>query len=236
MRKRPTGPERRTFTAHLEQRSDDGMTFTGYAAVFNSDSEDMGFIERIAPGAFKKSLKSRNRIMLLANHNPEKPLASTRGGTLKLWEDEKGLPVEATLPDTSTGRDYSVLLREKIIDSMSIGFRTIKDHWEDDRRTLLEVELHEVSIVTFPAYEATTAAVRSYDQLADATGQDPAAVADVMTALSDGQTLTADQFGVMERLLDHVRPTDVVEAIAEESTGVPLDVLAARLDLLGKDI
>ena len=62
----------------------DGMSFTGYAAVFNSDSEPLPFIERIAPGAFKKSLKSRNTIKMYMNHDSSMLLASTRSKTLQI--------------------------------------------------------------------------------------------------------------------------------------------------------
>jgi HK97 family phage prohead protease len=87
--------------------------------VFNSDSVPLPFIERIAPGAFKRSLQSRNEVKMLWNHDSGEPLASVRGGTLKLVEDERGLKVEATLANTSRGRDVAELIRSKTVDSMS---------------------------------------------------------------------------------------------------------------------
>jgi uncharacterized protein len=152
-------PELRVNHTQLEVRQD-GMTFTGYASVFNSPSEDLGgFIEYVAPGAFKRSLQSRNEIKLLWNHDSGEPLASLRGGTLRLIEDSTGLKVEAQLPNTTRGRDVAELLRTKVIDSMSFGFNVMKDSWSADgkTRTLESVRLSEVSIVSFPAYTATTA-------------------------------------------------------------------------------
>ncbi|NCV89327.1 MAG: hypothetical protein EBW19_03890 [Betaproteobacteria bacterium] len=63
------------------------MTFKGYAAVFNSDSEPLPFIEQIKPGAFSRTLKSRNNIRMYVNHNDSALLASTRSGTLRLNPD-----------------------------------------------------------------------------------------------------------------------------------------------------
>ena len=116
--------ETRTVTVSDWEMRDagDGMSFAGYAAVFNSDSVDMGFRETINPGAFSRTLASRNNVRMLMNHNPEKVLGSTRSGTLRLSEDGHGLRAEATLPPTSVGNDLSILMRRGDVDSMSFGF------------------------------------------------------------------------------------------------------------------
>jgi uncharacterized protein len=178
----------------------DGRTFRGYAAIFDSPSEKMpgpmgAFTERISPGAFTRTLADkRNRIRLFVNHNTDMPLASTRSGTLTLAEDERGLSVEAVLPDTTSGRDLSVLIRSGIVDSMSFGFNAIKDAWSESgtERTLKEVRLHEVSVVTgWPAYSATSASVRL---LADATDADPDALAEAFRVLrAPDERLTEEQ-------------------------------------------
>jgi len=102
-------PEVRTNNVDFEVRAEgDGMSFTGYASVFNSPSEDLGgFIEYVAPGAFRRSLQSRNEVKLLWNHDAGEPLASLRGGTMQLVEDERGLKVTAQLPNTTRGRDVA---------------------------------------------------------------------------------------------------------------------------------
>jgi HK97 family phage prohead protease len=167
---KPTGREVRVAvdswpTADLEIRAEgDGMTFSGYAAVFNSWSEDMyGFREKIEPGAFARSLKRDRNLRMFLNHNSDNVLATTKARTLSLSEDTKGLHVEAQLPDTQAGRDLSTLMKRGDVDSMSFGFQAIRDAWNEDltERTLLEVRLFEVSPVTgWPAYPATTAMVR----------------------------------------------------------------------------
>ena len=139
------------------------MRFAGYAAVFNSPSEPLPFVETIAPGAFRRSLNSGSEKRMFLNHNTDQVLGSTKAGTLSLLEDERGLYVEADLPDTTYGRDLSVLMQRGDVHSMSFGFSVPKggDSWSNDgsSRELREVILHEVSVVTgFPAYPATEGA------------------------------------------------------------------------------
>jgi HK97 family phage prohead protease len=196
----------------------DGMTFSGYAAVFNSDSEPLPFIERIAPGAFNRTLGSRNEIKMFVNHDTSRILASKRAGTLRLTEDTHGLRVDADLPDTTDGRDMAVLLQRGDIDSMSFGFSIPKggDSWSDDgqRRELHEIRLHEVSIVTgFPAYTATTAAVRSLDTLSQRTGLDADALNTSITKLENGEELTTDEAALIDEAVKKLR-TDVEDAAA----------------------
>lgn len=149
------------------------MRFAGYAAVFNSPSEPLPFIETIAPGAFKRSLQSQSEKRMFLNHNTDQVLASSRAGTLTLTEDQRGLYVEAELPDTTYGRDLSVLMQRGDVHSMSFGFSVPRggDAWSEDgaSRELREVILHEVSVVTgFPAYPATTGAqIRTTEEIVD---------------------------------------------------------------------
>jgi HK97 family phage prohead protease len=208
----------------------DGMSFTGYAAVFNSDSEPLPFIERIAPGAFKKSLKGRNTIKMYMNHDSSMLLASTRSKTLRLQEDSKGLLVEADLPDTSVGRDLSVLMKRGDVDSMSFGFSVASggDSWSDDgmTRELRQVRLHEVSVVTgFPAYKATSASVRSLEVLSQRTGVDADLLAEAITTLEVGGTLSDDAADLL---------SNAVSKLRAEPARVPASVslLAKKLDLL----
>lgn len=186
----------------------DSMSFRGYAAVFNSDSEPLPFIERIQYGAFKKTLKSKNNIRMYVNHDDTLLLASTRSNTLRLSEDEKGLLAEADLPNTTTGRDLAVLLETRVADSMSFGFSVPRggDVWspDGDRRTLTEVRLHEVSVVTGqPAYAATSANVR---KLAHRTDQDPESLALALAALESDEGLTDEQAELLRGIVDILAP------------------------------
>jgi uncharacterized protein len=146
-----------------------GATVSGYAAVFGVLSEDLGgFREQIAPGAFKKTIRESD-VRLLWNHSDGEVLGRSRPGkssTLTLAEDASGLLFECPLPDTHRGRDVPELVRRGDVDQCSFGFLTIRDVWEylengDVIRTLLEVRLFDVSLVTFPAYAETSADVRA---------------------------------------------------------------------------
>ena len=208
----------------------DGMSFSGYAAVFNSDSEPLPFIERIAPGAFAKSLKSRNNIRMYMNHDSSMLLGTTRSKTVRLAEDSKGLFVDADLPDTSVGRDLSVLMQRGDVDSMSFGFTVPQggDRWSDDgtRRELRQIRLFEVSVVTgFPAYAATSAQVRSFDALATRTGIDADQLAVAITALESGQTLAPDHAALLRETVAKLEPTP-------QSAPASVSVLAKHLELL----
>lgn len=161
-------------TAEVEFRaSDNGSlgTLEGYAAVFNEDtmidSWEGHFVERIAPGAFAKTLKDRgDKIKVLFNHGfdpqiGDKPL----GKPSSMTEDKRGLRVEVPLDDTSYNRDLVASLRSGALDGMSFRFSVTREEIDESEeipvRTLREVKLHEFGPVTFPAYEATIAGVRA---------------------------------------------------------------------------
>jgi uncharacterized protein len=215
-----------------------GSTFSGYAAVFNSDSEPLPFIEQIRPGAFQRTLQSRNQVKMFVNHEDTMVLASTRSGTLRLSEDNRGLKVEADLPqDVSYSRDLIALMKTRIVDSMSFGFHVPRggDEWSDDgqRRYLNEIALHEVSVVTgFPAYEATAATIRKAHILAQRTSTDADALAAALTTLESGAELSDDQAALL---------VDVVERQRVKSEPTPdntelIKVLQDKLELLAKAV
>jgi len=204
--------EKREFAQEFEVRelSNGGVQFSGYAAVFNSDSEPLPFIERILPSAFDKTLKSRNNIKMYLNHDSTLVLGSTRAKTLRLSTDTKGLYTEADLPDTSYARDLAEVMRRGDVDSMSFGFSVPRngDSWSQDgmQRSLKEVRLHEVSVVTgFPAYSATSASVRSIDALAEAVGADADALAEALTLLENGKELSADHASLLSEAVTKLR-------------------------------
>jgi uncharacterized protein len=220
------------FELRVDNAQADGMRFTGYAAVFNSDSEPLPFIERIMPGAFNRSLKARNEVKLFKNHNMDEVLASTRSKTLKLTEDSTGLLAEATLPDTTAGRDLAVLMKRGDVHAMSFGFSVPAkgDRWSADgmTRELHQIRLHEVSIVTgFPAYEATTANVRSLDILASRTNVDADALADAMIKLEAGEKLADSQADLLQEVVTKLRGN-------EPSQDDLLELKRKQLDLLLK--
>jgi HK97 family phage prohead protease len=222
------------FEIRLEPDTNNGMRFTGYAAVFNSDSEPLPFTERIVPGAFKRSLKARNEIKMFVNHNMDMVLASTRAKTLKLTEDSKGLLAEAELPDTTYGRDLSVLMQRGDVNAMSFGFSVPQkgDRWSDDGRTreLLDIRLHEVSIVTgFPAYQATTASVRTLEIVASRTNTDVDKLADALLKLESGEALNAENADLITEVVTKLRDDKPLLGSFNN-----LDIKRKQLDLVYK--
>ncbi|MFS8540646.1 MAG: HK97 family phage prohead protease [Tissierellales bacterium] len=177
MREKKVDKEIRVITTTIEARTDgEGKTkgLTGYAAKFNEESKPLKdwwgdeFVEIIAPGAFSDSLKN-NTIKALYNHNPDYVLGSTKSGTLRLEEDEIGLRFDLDLPNTQIANDLYESVKRGDIDGVSFGFRVKKDKWTEVKtddgwktiRTLLEIDLIEISPTPFPAYEQTEVDCRS---------------------------------------------------------------------------
>lgn len=162
-----TDIERRGGSLGVEVRKDsEKRVLVGYAAAFNSDATiGDNFIERIDPSAFNASLNGDVRALI--DHNSGRVIGRTKSGTLRLSVDNRGLRVEIDVPDTVDGRDLWTLVERGDISGMSFGFRVTKQDWDDTGdipvRTLLSVDLHEVSAVAFPAYDDTTLAVRSLE-------------------------------------------------------------------------
>jgi HK97 family phage prohead protease len=172
-----TGVEVRTLA--------DGIVHVeGHAAVFDTATQigppGIGFEERIAPGAFRKTLNDGADVRLLFNHNPDLVLARTKSGTLTLSEDKVGLAVAADLAPTTVGRDLAILLERRDVSQMSFGFQVVKDVWETKKRsdgseyevrTILEARLFDVSAVTYPAYDETDVAIREATLARELRGQ-----------------------------------------------------------------
>lgn len=160
--------ERRSVSAKVEVRgTSDAPVIAGYAAVFNELSLDLGgFREKIAPGAFSRAIAENQDVRALMNHDPNHIVGRTKSGTLKLQPDDIGLFAEIFPP--SSARAIIESVNRGDISEMSFGFRTRLDSWESingaDIRTLVEVDLFDVSIVTFPAYPQTSVAMRSLQE------------------------------------------------------------------------
>lgn len=154
---------------------DDGNTLYGYLAVFDQDTRinnwEGDFIERIAPGAFSKTLSERgDRVKILYDHGLDPSIGNKPLGKASVMrEDDHGLYVEVPLDDTSYNRDLKASLASGAIDGMSFRFSVQREDWdmeqEPNRRTLREVVLMEGGPVTFPAYEGAAAGIRSADDL-----------------------------------------------------------------------
>lgn len=162
-------PEHRYIPARelRVNRGEHGNRVTGYAAVFNSPSEDLGgFREIIAPGAFTGSLVGQPDVRALINHDPNLVLGRTKAGTLDVSEDNIGLGFNVLLPATSYASDLAVSMERGDVDQCSFGFFCLDDVWQMDNsgnilRTVKAAEVFDVSVVTYPAYTATSASLRS---------------------------------------------------------------------------
>ncbi|MFF3300962.1 HK97 family phage prohead protease [Streptomyces sp. NPDC002908] len=192
----PMTTERRDLslaTAGLQVRAaaGGGPGFTGHAAVFNSRTAignplTWGFYEEIASGAFTKTI-SEGDARMLVDHDTRMVVSRVSAGSLRLAQDSVGLAVDADLDtELSYVNDLVVNLRNKNVTGMSFGFRVVKDDWETvsvqtsegdmdaELRVIREVQLFEVSAVTFPAYEDTDAGLRSVGVALAARGDDAA--------------------------------------------------------------
>jgi hypothetical protein len=152
---------------------------------------------------------------------------------MKLYEDEVGLRVEASLPNTSDGRDMAELLRRGDLNKMSFGFSVIKDSWNNEmtQRTLKSVRLFETSIVAYPAYQQTEAMVRSLDKVATRAQVDADELADAVIKLEEGADLSEQEAELITKVVHSLAPQKQVE---EEEQVNLLELKRKQLDLLLK--
>lgn len=199
--------ETRTVTAQVEYRDDEqAPTVIGHAATFNQPYSVGFFTETIHPDAFKRTLALSPDVRLLVDHEGQ-PLARTKSGTLRLGTDSRGLTVEASLDPTDPDVQRLIpKMRRGDMDQMSFAFRvpTGGDAWDHSgdipTRTIREASLAggDVSIVTYPANENASVALRSresrdahatylhalVEELREGRAIDTARLADVLKALA----------------------------------------------------
>lgn len=169
-RKLSSAPEVRAGAAGAPNK------LTGYALKFNVESCILGdphvnggrpFVEVIDPAALTRTLKQSPDVRALYNHDTGAVLGRTKSGTLALSVDQTGLHFVDELPATADGERARVLVARGDIDGCSFGFIVVEDAIEDRGpdepalRTLLDIDLHEISIAAFPAYEATEVKLRT---------------------------------------------------------------------------
>lgn len=140
----------------------------GYAIVFDRLSENLGgFREIIKPGAVDRTLKDGADLRALVDHDSAKIIGRLSAGTLRVEKDGRGLRVEIDPPDTTTAQDIVESIKRRDVTGMSFAFRTMPDgdDWDfktdPPTRSVTDMLVREVSIVTFPAYPLTEVAMRS---------------------------------------------------------------------------
>lgn len=192
-------------------------TFHGYAAIFDSPSQPLPFIETIAPSAFDRALGRNARRQFVVNHDDRLLISSTDTGRLRLATDTKGLIVESPLGRTSHAADVRALAADGEIAGMSFSFRAFPkgETWSPDAtsRRLTSVDLGHVTVLTGlePAYHATTGlvAIRS---LSLATSYSIDEIEEVLDAIRDGAELNDDMRAILRAIADS---GDQARAVAE---------------------
>jgi hypothetical protein len=162
--------EIRAIAQPLEVREDEGdaIRVSGYAAVFGEETNIAGmFTEVIERGAFTSALERQDDVVFLINHDGL-PLARTRSGTLRLIEDERGLFMETELDGSDPDvRSIVPKMKRGDLDKMSFAFIPTRQEWDDSgdipKRMIQDLQLHDVAIVTTPAYDGTEIGLRSLE-------------------------------------------------------------------------
>lgn len=153
--------ERRAFAECRAEASDNGKKIRGYAIRFDAKSVDLGgFYEFIAPEAVDRTISEGLDVRALVDHDTAKVIGRTRAGTLSLRKDSKGLKVDIEPDDAiSYAKDIMRAVARGDVSGMSFAFRTLEDEWNYEGktpiRTVTDMRISEVSIVTFPAYPQT---------------------------------------------------------------------------------
>ena len=153
----------------MSTNADGSKTLTGYAVRFNCPSVDLGgFTEVCAPGMFTRTLRETPDVLMLRDHVSSQLLGRTTAGTLTLNQDSQGLAFSVILPNTAIAEDTAENVRNGNLNSCSFGFNVPSggDRWTraadgTDLRTLLDVNLSEISVTSFAAYPATSISLRS---------------------------------------------------------------------------
>jgi uncharacterized protein len=153
------------FNVTRQAENPEELIIEGYFALYESETELFeGVYEIITKGAFTNTLN--NDVRALWNHNTQYVLGRSKSGTLEIREDDKGLYGVVRLPKTQYAQDLHELISRGDVDQCSFGFNILAEDLEElasgaYRWRLNEVELHEISVVTFPAYENTSVQARA---------------------------------------------------------------------------
>lgn len=140
---------------------------SGYAATWEHLSKDLGgFREKVRRGAFARALRGGADVRCLVNHNPDLILGRSKSGTLRLSEDQVGLRFHVDVPDDDMGLAYYNLVARGDLDGCSFRFYTLIDEWTHDPkigviRTLVDLDIDDVSICSYPAYPASSCSARA---------------------------------------------------------------------------
>jgi hypothetical protein len=239
--------EKRIFNLseiRIEKRGDSNApVISGHAAVFDTLTDMWYYREKIAAGAFKKTLKTSD-VRALFNHDSNWILGRNTSSTLSLAEDDTGLAVEINPPDTQLIRDMVLTPMERgDLNQMSFAFMVIDEEWEEKKgelpvRTIKEIDpLFDVSVVTFPAYPTTDAKVRD---IFSQSGIDYDSLSDMICRAKQGFPMQRKDLDLINASIEVLRgyipaPPDGTEGGKdEEPQAGRLAILRKRLELVTK--
>jgi HK97 family phage prohead protease len=264
------GPARRSISGPLEFRETSdgsGLVYRGYASTTETEypvygGTFPGWVETMAAGSFKRTLKNNADVSFLINHDGM-ALARTKAGTLQLNEDQTGLHVEARLnPNVSAVRDLYELSRDGNMDEMSFGFRVMREEWQNadgepadqstgTHRRILEVNMNkgDVSAVNYGANDTTAGGFRALAELRDGRIPDDALTQLARAVVEERSTVTtaANLLNAIESAVADLRamfanadsttpdgtPTSwLADAAPEEVRAEPDQLLATYYSLL----
>lgn len=232
----------------IEETRADGKkqrVLKGYAAVFNSRSEVLGwFREVIMPGAFAAPLQNKDDVRALLNHDANFVLARSTNGTLRMGQDQVGLHCEIDLPDTQAARDLATSIERGDISQMSFAFssRDVKHDIEDGEyiRYVRSVQrLYDVSPVTYPAYQATSIGLRAmgFDIPLDVDKLVPVLMRaeEGWPAMKDDPQVVRDAISQLTKYLDKLMVEGERTAHGDNET-MTVDEIGERLAALRGDV
>ena len=200
-----TAPEQRTIDVDVGALDTRGRTVVGYAATYGTLSEDLGgYREQISPGAFAGVLDADVRALL--NHDPNEVLGRTKSGTLRLFDEPRGLRFELDLPDSPLGENMRTAIGRGDLDGASFRFEVGDEAWDGDLRTIKTVKaLHDVTLATYPAYPAASVELRTKPTKEEPMDEQTTSDGGVESAIDDStekaeqRSVPAGTFRVTER-------------------------------------
>lgn len=229
--------EYKSLPFEIKAEDDETNIIEGYAATFGGEPDSWGDV--IKKGAFAKTLKEQKTFVFLWQHDWNEPI----GQIIEAKEDENGLFIKVKISETTRGKDTMVLVKDKTINKMSIGYRTIKESYDRDSgvRTLLEVKLMEVSVVTFPANvnAVVTSAKNRRDGIEKTFKEDISQfVADTINDIKAGHELLDDEKAIIEEAIQELEDAnsslktllDAVHKKADDEVYQPDPDLAALIN------
>lgn len=199
-RDRPQPPEQRTVDVNVEALEQRGRTLHGYAAVYGAESGDLGgFRERIAAGAFANVLEGDVRCLL--NHDPNVVLGRTTSGTLRLFDEQRGLRFEVDLPESRS--DIREAVSRGDIDGASFRFKVGEESWDGEMRTVKTIaELHDVTVATYGAYPEASVELRTRPEAAGQGQERPPVLVRRGLRVEDR---TGEPVGIEQRVAEALR-------------------------------